>query len=170
MVSMKFILLALTLGALTVPAAYAQAACRSDAAPYRDFDFWVGTWSDFDVENEKNGETTVTLEGRGCLLLEKWTSNNGATGAAMMFYDQDARNWRRIWRSAGHQIEATGGRDEDGNMVLVGDATHLASGDTFPIRARWQAQPEAVIEVSIERLDPETDAYSAWAKLVHRPR
>ena len=170
MFGMRSILLALMFGALAMPTAYAQAACRSDAAPYRDFDFWVGAWSDFDSENEKTGDTTVTLEGRGCLVLEKWTSNNGATGAAMMFYDKDEKNWRRIWRSAGHHIEATGGRDEDGNMVLIGEATHLASGDKFPIRASWQVQPEAVVEVSIERLDTETNAYSAWAKLVHRPR
>ena len=170
MFSIRSILLAMIFGALATPAAFAQAACRSDAAPYRDFDFWVGDWSDFDIENEKTGETTVTLEGRGCLLLEKWTSNNGATGVAMMFYDQDAGSWRRIWRSAGHHIEATGGQDEDGNMVLVGEAIHMASGDAFPIRARWQPRSEAVVEVSIERLDSETNTYSAWATLVHRLR
>lgn len=163
------VFLALLVSGLMVSAAHAQAACRGEDAPYRDFDFWVGEWSDLDAEGQPTGQTTVTQEGRGCVLMERWISLGGSTGVAMMFHDSVEQAWRRVWRSAGHQIELKGGLNSDGAMEMVGFAEHLASGERFPIKGLWTPSGDGAVSAELFQKDSEVE-WVPWAGLRHVPR
>jgi hypothetical protein len=121
------------LSALSAPSVAAVSPC--DAAEYRQFDFWVGSWR-VEVEGKTAGHNEIAAQHNGCLLEERWTSANGGSGSSMNFYDPDQQLWRQIWVSGGTLIELQGSL-EDNSMRLTGTITYLADGRKLPFRGQW---------------------------------
>ena len=89
-----------------------------------------------EVGDELAGRNQIVSLHGGCLLMENWTSVNGATGSSMNFYDPNLQQWRQIWVSGGTVIDIAGGL-EDTSMRLTGTITYLAEGTSLPFRGIW---------------------------------
>ena len=65
---------------------------RAESGAYREFDFWAGNWIVKVASGEEVGRNWITVEQRGCVLIERWTSADGSTGMSLNFYDPVARD------------------------------------------------------------------------------
>ena len=137
------------------------AAGPCDAAPYTDFDFWLGDWDVRDAEGALQGHNRITREENGCLILERWTSASGNTGQSYNFYDPRVEAWRQVWVSQGITVDYKGGLDASGAMVLFGDIAYR-DGSIFPFIGRWEAMPDGSVKQSFEQYDPEAGDWAEW--------
>jgi hypothetical protein len=72
------------------------------AAPYRDFDFWVGNWDVFGGSSQTLAGTNVVkslLD--GCLVEENWTGAFGFRGRSLNAFDHASRTWSQMWVDQG---------------------------------------------------------------------
>ena len=98
------------------------------AAPYRQFDFWVGKWDVFVGAGATfAGTSVIESELDGCLIEENWTSSTGFGGRSLNVYDASTGKWHQFWVSAGGcpfgNIVMDGGLDEHGSMTMQGSLT-----------------------------------------------
>jgi hypothetical protein len=94
------------------------------AAPYRQFDFWVGNWNVFGGTSQVlAGTNIVTSVLDGCAVLENWRGAQGGRGRSLNAYDASTGRWSQMWVATGGCpfgnifIEGTGG---DGVMTMAG--------------------------------------------------
>ena len=62
------------------------AAHGCDAAPYRQFDFWLGHWDVF-TGTTLGGTNEVKSRVDGCVVEENWTSAGAGRGRSLNAYD-----------------------------------------------------------------------------------
>jgi len=67
-----------------------------DAAEYRQFDFWIGTWS-VTEGGQPAGHNTIEPDLKHCALFESWSSVDGSRGRSINFYDRNRRHWHQSW-------------------------------------------------------------------------
>ena len=91
------------------------------AAPYRQFDFWVGKWDVY-----KTGEDKIVAHSLieslydGCAIRENWMPLKGQEGGSLSNYDGPEEGWHQTWVDAsGTRVEFTG-RYNDEKMMLTG--------------------------------------------------
>jgi hypothetical protein len=98
------------------------------AAPYRQFDFWVGKWDVFNGGTDQPaGTSIIESELDGCLIEENWAGAGGGRGRSLNTYDASTGKWHQFWVSAGGcpfgNIVMEGGLDENGSMTMQGSLT-----------------------------------------------
>ena len=155
---------------VTETAASTPPACATDAAPYRDFDFWVGTWVVVTPDGAPAGTNTITRESGGCLLVETWAGASGSTGRSLNFVDPQTGLWRQVWMSQGALIDYAGGLTEDGTMQLEGMITYTGNGQSFPFRGRWTLNANATVTQEFNQYDPESETWAPWFTGIYAPR
>jgi hypothetical protein len=90
------------------------------AAPYRQFDFWLGEWEVTDSAGKPAGRNRIVSLFNGCGLQENWESAQGAKGTSLNVYDAVTGRWHQTWvDDHGGLLELDGGIDA-GKMVLIG--------------------------------------------------
>lgn len=90
---------------------------------YRQFDFWIGTWEVRSPAGQLAGHNTIRPILGGCVLHESWTGNGGSVGESFNIYDGVGGEWHQTWvDNGGLLLQIHGGLDEDGRMVLHGEA------------------------------------------------
>jgi hypothetical protein len=93
------------------------------AAPYRDFDFWVGNW---DVRNPAGtlvGTNVVSSRLGGCVVEESWTSAFLGSGRSLNAYDASTGTWSQFWVGSGgcpFSVILIEGGFANGSMTMVG--------------------------------------------------
>lgn len=148
-----------------------QTAPPSPPPPYCEnnpefdqFDFWVGTW-DVYVNSEERpyaGRNVITKVASECLVMEHWTNRRGSSGYSMNYYDPVDKQWRQVWVSNNLSIDYAGGLNEDGQMVLEGEAHYYNRGASFPFRGVWTPNEDGTVRQYFEQYNPETDAWEPW--------
>lgn len=97
------------------------AGCR--AAPYRQFDFWLGSWDVYAPGGAQIGTNVVVSDLDGCAVEENWTGANGNRGRSLNAYDATTGRWSQMWVADGGGYGAflllEGGLDGDA-MVMTG--------------------------------------------------
>lgn len=148
-----------------------QAACATAQSPYRDFDFWIGSWDVYDVtSNDLVGSNTISRLAGGCLLLEQWRGVLGNTGTSMNFHDPLQGAWRQVWQSEGVFIDYQGELDDDGVMRLQGTISYHKTGKTAPFRGSWQLQQDGSVLQILQQYHAETSQWSGWFSGIYRRR
>lgn len=139
----------------------ANPACSE--APFRDFDFWVGTWDVHTPAGQLAGRNVISSEEGGCLLVERWTSASGGTGQSYNYVDLDTGEWRQIWVSPGMTINYAGGLDENGVMRLEGRIAYgAAPQNNGPFRGAWELKEDGTVEQTFHQQNPETEEWVPW--------
>lgn len=135
-----------------------QPACA--AAPFRQFDFWVGDWDVFDTRTgEPAGHSLVERLYDGCAIRENW-SEPGYTGGSLNHYSAADGLWRQTWTdSQGAWREFVGGMD-GGRMVLVWrvPSPRGKAGDRR-VRMTFTPNPDGSVR---QYSDTSTDAGRTW--------
>jgi hypothetical protein len=125
------------------------------------FDFWIGHWEVFTPDGTKAGENRITREEGGCLLVERWAGAQGSTGQSYNYFDNETRNWRQVWVSAGATINYEGGLNEAGEMVLEGTIGY-PDGRTAPFRGTWTLLENGDVRQHFEEYSAESDTWTDW--------
>jgi hypothetical protein len=121
------------------------------APEYRQFDFWVGSWSVVDPQGQSAGSSQIESILSGCVVLENWTGG-GMTGKSFNIYDAQAKRWRQSWVDDRGSVLLLEGELRDGKMVLEGQRPgqqggtvlnritwNRIDGDPDRVRQLWEA-------------------------------
>jgi len=131
------------------------------AAGFRQFDFWAGEWDVVDASGKPAGRNTITIEQRGCVLVEHWTSAAGNTGMSINYYDPRARSWTQQWVGLGLLLTMTGGL-RDGAMALEGPLQYLSTGKITRLRGTWSSLPDGRVRQHFEESFDEGRNWTEW--------
>jgi hypothetical protein len=140
--------------------ALAQKHAEACNAPeHRQFDFWVGTWDVKDPQGTIEGVNIIERDLKGCLLIERWTAQDGSRGQSVNFYDMSVRRWRQTWvDESGRIIYYEGSLSEDGSMRLEGE---LVLRDGTRLQSRMRFIPEAPDRVR-QIIENSSDGGRSW--------
>lgn len=68
---------------------------------YRQFDFWIGTWSVYDTKtNNLAGTSEVNNILDECVIMENWKPTSGAAGKSFNIYNVAEKKWRQTYVDA----------------------------------------------------------------------
>ncbi len=137
------------------PSAEESAKPASCAGPeYRQFDFWVGDWDAFDVDNPDKvvARNHVDRILDGCVLLEDYQGANGSHGQSFTIYDASRKVWHQTWVTNRGQLLTIEGKMQAGEMVLSG-ADLTADGKERHVRGVWKPVNGVVRETAVTSTD-----------------
>jgi tetratricopeptide (TPR) repeat protein len=101
---------------------------------YKQFDFWVGSWSVEDTQGHAVGTNLISRLEQGCMLMENWTGLQGGTGKSINFYDAATRRWRQTWVSSTGNVNEYQGEFKDGAMRFEGKLSGRGGSSTALLR------------------------------------
>ena len=65
-----------------------------DMPGFADFDFWVGESDVFDLATgNRVGTNSIQREEIGCMVVERWESNQGVTGTSINYFNPVLDEW-----------------------------------------------------------------------------
>lgn len=128
-----------------------------DGPEFRQFDFWIGDWQVFRPDETLAGTNSIRREMGGCVLHERYRTDQGYVGESFNVYDAGRRRWHQTWVDSSGLLLLLDGGLEDGNMVLEG-ATSDDKGVVTRHRITWTPNPDG----SVRQHWQTTDAAGAW--------
>ena len=149
------------------PRALISAPC---AAPeYSEFDFWLGDWDAFDVDNPgvKIARTRVDRILNGCVLGEVYEGTDGHEGQSFSIYDMSRKVWHQSWVTNRGELLVIEGKIQAGEMVLSG-VDHPVGVQERHVRGTWKPVGGGVREVAIISTDG-GKGWKPWFDLMFRP-
>ena len=128
------------------PPAPVPVAQPCSAAPYRQFDFWIGHWDVFQPDGKPAGDNLVESILGGCALRETWSGRGGFAGTSLNAYDPINRRWHQTWLdNHGGRLDLAGAW-QGLAMVLESDDPHPDEpGLRLAQRITWTAQPDGTL-------------------------
>jgi hypothetical protein len=92
---MKICILGMAAAACVAAAPQPKTPCS--APEYRQFDFWLGDWDAFDVDNPSTvvARTRVDLILDGCVLREDYQGADRHQGQSFTSYDASRKVWHQ---------------------------------------------------------------------------
>ena len=98
-----------------------QQAAPCSAPEYRQFDFWLGSWTVETPDGKTAGTNSITQILGGCVLREEWTGAGPSRGTSYNIFDARTGQWHQTWVDNGGLLLVLDGAFEDGKMVLRGE-------------------------------------------------
>lgn len=139
------------------------------APEYRRFDFWIGDWDTFEL----NDPGKVVARNRvdsildGCVLREVYEQRDGLTGQSFTIYDAARKVWHQSWVTNRGQLLVLEGGMQGERMVLTG-ADRAGGGKIIQLRGIWARVAGGVRETA----ETSSDGGRTWKPLfdiVFRP-
>jgi hypothetical protein len=127
------------------------------AAPeFKQFDFWLGDWDTFRVQDGRPADTSVarnriTPMMDGCALREEYTRKDGYRGESFTAYDAARKVWVQSWVSNQDEVTVVEGTKDGDRIVLHGSITD-AQGVQLQ-RVTWMPVKEGVRETCVGSRD-----------------
>jgi hypothetical protein len=143
------------------------AACS--APPFQQFDFWVGDWDAFEVDNPDTpvAHNRVTRILGGCVLLEVYEGTNGMIGQSFSIYDPTRKVWHQSWVTNRGELLVIEGGIRAGEMVLSG-VDRTKDGKSRRVRGTWKSVEGGVRETALRSTDG-GKTWNLWFDLLFRP-
>jgi hypothetical protein len=136
------------------------------AAEHRSFDFWLGNWDVYNVDDgKKSAHVRVRSILNGCAIREEYAGVDGSAGESLSSYDAVHKLWRQHWVSNAGTIVSISGDLTSGAMVLVGPEEGAKSS---LVRGTWKLEATGVRETG-ERSQDDGRTWQPWFDLHFRP-
>jgi hypothetical protein len=145
----------------TTAASESSAAGPCAAGKFRQFDFWAGEWDVHDAAGKLQGRNRITIEERGCVVVEHWRSVNGGTGQSVNYYDPAADRWKQRWVGIGTVLEMEGSFEGEA-MILEGPLQYLAEKRTTLLRGTWTKLPDGRVRQQFVESDDGGKTWKPW--------
>jgi hypothetical protein len=164
-------LVLVSLSALLAAPAVAASHAPCSTAEYRQFDFWVGSWT---VTARKSGRlagtNNVTKPYGKCVVMEHWAGVRGLHGSSFNTYDAGRRVWHQTWVDDQGTLLLLDGGLRSGSMVLQG-VTVGTDGKSTLNRIIWTPLRNGTVRqhwtISIDAGRTWTDAFDGIYRRVH---
>ena len=92
------------------------APCVQPGAPWRQFDFWVGSWDVYDRAGNLAGQSRIERILEDCVVLENW--KGGSEGKSFNTWNPIFKRWEQSWVDNGSNPIFFTGQLEKGAMVF----------------------------------------------------
>lgn len=126
----------------------ARPPCPCCASEYRQFDFWLGDWVAYDLQdsNKPAGTNRIVLLQDSCIVQENWVGRGGGyTGTSYNWYDRQEGKWYQTWiDNQGGSLRLSGGL-KDGKMVLYSEQMKNRQGELYINRITWTPNPDRTV-------------------------
>jgi hypothetical protein len=148
------------------PTAPPQAPARSAkcaAAEYHQFDFWLGDWDVFELEDAKKPIARARVDAMvgGCAIREVYEQSDGLVGDSVNIYDGAGKAWHESWVTNRGQLLLIDGALQDSRMKLDG-ISHSADGTIRKVHHVWSIEPDGGVR---EAAEGSTDDGKTWKPL-----
>jgi hypothetical protein len=86
-------------GRLGQPSLRPAPETRCTAPEYRQFDFWLGDWDAFAIDDPSKPVARAHVDSilAGCVLREDYQGTTGAEGQSFTIYDESRKVWHQTW-------------------------------------------------------------------------
>ncbi|WP_075341045.1 hypothetical protein [Tenacibaculum agarivorans] len=122
---------------------------------YHQFDFWVGTWNVFDVNNKLIGQNTIIQMPNACAIQENWTSANGnSLGTSYSYFDISDQKWHQLWIDNKGYVLKTEGHFKNDKMILNSEIVESKKGK-FYNRITWIQNEDQTVTQIWEYVSPD---------------
>ncbi len=134
---------------------------RCDGPQYRQFDFWLGSWTVLNPKNLPVGLNEITRAAGGCAIQEKWQATMGGDGASLSYFDATDNSWHQLWIGPDGGLLHLKGGLENGAMVMTG-GDHKTPRGVVRERIRWAPLPDGGV---LQEMEVSADAGKTWEKV-----
>jgi len=133
------------------------------AAPFHQFDFWLGKWEVAQKDGSKAGTSKVERILNGCVVMESWKGADGSVGHSFNQYDRQDKLWRQNWVDGqGMRLDLEGKLDGK-RMVLRGERPNPRGRGTVLSEITWTPKDDGSVEqhwrISADRGKTWNDAF-----------
>jgi hypothetical protein len=132
-------------------AADTHPSTRCSAVEYRQFDFWIGDWDTFEMDDPTGpsiARAQISPIVGGCALHERYEQTDGLVGDSILSFDPVRRQWQQTWITNRGSNMVLWGELRDAALVLEGEV-HLRDGATVLQRITWRTEGDAVRETAV---------------------
>jgi hypothetical protein len=131
---------------------------------YHQFDFWIGDWNAFDVDNPSTvvARTRVDLILEGCVLREDYQGTDGYKGQSFTIYDNRRNVWHQTWVTNHGELLEIEGQFANGEMELGGK-----NQQGQMVRGTWKTVTGGVREIGVKSGDG-GKTWNPWFDIVFR--
>ena len=136
-----------------------QAPAPCAASEFHQFDFWIGDWDTFEIDDAKKvvARNRVDLILDGCVLREVYEGDNGLVGQSFTIYDASRKVWHQTWvTNRGQLLTLEGGRE--GDRILLKGTNLGGDGKPVSVRAIWIPEKDGVQETA----EASSDGGKTW--------
>lgn len=151
----------------------ASAAATANTRPcvsseYKQFDFWIGNWDAFDIDDPTTEVARVEVDRilDGCVLHEQYDATDGSRGQSFSIYDASRKLWRQSWVTNRGKSLVIEGQIKAGAMIL--SATDRSLGGPTLVRGTWKPVNGGVREVAVRSIN-NGKTWKPWFDLMFRP-
>lgn len=150
---------------ITISTAVAQNAPQQKPCSiypeYRQFDFWLGEWVVYDLNNKVAGQSKISMILDSCIILEEWTGAGGFTGKSFNLWNSATRQWQQTWvDNVGGTTEFLRGKADPGKITLFADKVVGSDGKNFLRKLTFTKLSDDKVRQHGERSD---DGGQKWA-------
>ena len=143
--------------------------CACCTEKYGAFDYWIGEWDVYDVNDTLIGSNEISKQYDNCVLQEKWNSRGNSKGTSYNFYDKSDDSWNQVWvDNSGFVLRLKGGLI-DGNMVLKSTLQEGKNG-TFYHQISWMKNEDGSITQLWETFNKDHVKLSELFKGIYKKR
>lgn len=77
---------------------------------YKQFDFWVGNWNVYDINDKLIGTNKVAKTPNACAIQENWESKtSNSLGTSYNYYNAKDKTWNQLWiDNSGYSLNLKG--------------------------------------------------------------
>ncbi|MEM7000146.1 MAG: hypothetical protein AAF529_05125 [Pseudomonadota bacterium] len=125
------------------------------------FDFWLGQWQVHSKDGQLAGRNHIQSAEGGCLLIERWQGQNGASGQSYNYFDRTDQQWHQLWVSPGVVIDISGTRQGQ-QMQLSGEIRYQQAGNKLPFRGTWTLREDGAVVQFFEQFNPTESRWDEW--------
>ncbi len=155
----------------TTAVAQATKTAPCATSEYRQFDFWIGDWDTFEL----NDRDKVVARNRvdsildGCVLREVYEQRDGLTGQSFTIYDLARKVWHQSWVTNRGQLLVLEGGMQGDRIVLTGTVPAAAAdGKPVQLRGVW-TRVEGGVRETAERSGDGGKTWQPLFDIVFRP-
>ena len=135
--------------------------CQHDEK-FSEFNYWLGEWDVHVASGQAVGQSSVEVDQKGCVILERWTNSGGGKGMSINYLDKITDEWVQVWNAeGGSQINIRGGLTDEG-MLLVGTLHTVSAGTTVPFRGLWTLMQDGRVRQYFEQSNDGGVTWVAW--------
>jgi hypothetical protein len=151
----------------TASAAQPTKSSYCTAPEYRQFDFWIGDWDAFDVDNPIKPVARVRVDRilDGCVVREDYQDTTGKKGQSFSIYDASRKVWHQSWVTNHGELLQLDGKFQSNEMVLT--AVDRSEGKERLARGVWKADSRGVRETGTSSSDG-GKTWKPWFDLLFR--
>ena len=168
----KFAFIFLLMSIFSIIMTFAQIKnedCQCCDDNYKLFDFWLGNWEVFDVNDKLVGTNIITKLYDNCVIREEWISVGANRGTSTNFYDKKTKTWNQVWvDNTGYILRLTGNYINN-SMVLKSDILKGEKGNYYN-QISWQLNENGTVTQFWEVFDEENNKISEAFRGIYKKK